>query len=217
MAYDSSLKILPTPVTIPAGPGWSSQSLSLITPSTGERLNGGAIVGVDKGGAYWKIQLSYPGGIPANYAGLFSVLNSLTVYLDKVYVSLPYMTDPASGAWGAGTGTGAGLGLLSKIGSKTIRVSNKSALAGTLEVGDFVKLSTGSKIYCVESVLDGGSTIDFRFNTQIVSTVDGLTYMEPDDIKFKVAVNGSLPTYTINTSGLVEGFSLDLEESVDNE
>lgn len=217
MSYDSSLQVLPTPVTTPAGPGWNSQSLSLVTPSSGERLNGGAVVGVNKGGAYWKIQLSYNGGTPSAYAGIFAVLNSLTVYNTKFYVSLPYMTEPASGAWGSGTGTNAGRGLLSKISTNTIRVSNKSQLAGTLEVGDMIKLSTGSKIYTVQAVIEGTSTIDFVLNSMIVSTVDGLTYLQPDNIKFKVVVNGSLPSYRINTSGLVEGFSLDLEESVEDE
>lgn len=216
MAYDLTLGVLPDPNTNPAGPGWNAQSLSRVTPTSGDRLNGGSVIGIDQGGEYWTIKLSYTGGIPSEYAPLFSMLNSVTTLHTKFYVSLPFMNNPTLGTW-AGSGAAHGLGLLSKTGARTVEVSDKTQLSGRFSIGDLVKLSNNSKLYMVQSVNEQSSTIAYTFNCDIVSVVDATVYFEPNDIKFKVVLAGNHPEYRINTSGLIEGFSLDLEETVDDE
>lgn len=213
MAYDPSVIRLPDPSTNPAGPGWASQSLGETVPAQSDSLNGGSVVAVYQGGNYWKLNLTYNSMPIEDYTVLGNFISQLRGPATPFYVQLPQYINPKTGAW-TGTGIALGEGNITKISSDTIRVDSKASLGGSLTAGDMLKLSINDRIYKVIQVTEGATYFDYKLNAIIEGTVDGLTYLEPNDIKFKMVLQGDKPTENIDSSGLVQGFSLSLRGTV---
>ena len=213
MAYDPSIIRLPDPTTTPAGPGWASQSLGETVPVQSQSLNGGSVVAVYQGGNYWKLNLTYNSMPIEDYSVIGNFISRLRGPATPFYVQLPQYINPKTGAW-TGTGVALGQGNITLQAADTIRVEDKASLGGTLTAGDMLKLSLNDRIYKVINVAEGTTYFDYQLNSVIDGTVDALTFLEPNDIKFKMVLQGDKPTENIDSSGLVQGFSLSLRGTV---
>lgn len=215
MAYDSSLARLPDPTTNPVGPGWATQTLRSVSSEMSTAMNSAFDVVVYQGGDYWEITLNYNALPITEFNQIFPFLTSLKGKFTKFYVQLPNIVNPASGAW-TGTGAALGQGNIIQDSASSIVIASASSLGGSLAVGDYVKLSNSDKIYLVTShdydgVLD---QLSLGFHCEIEKDTDALTYLEPNDIKFRVNLQSEMPSYQLNGDGIVQPITLTLKEQV---
>lgn len=214
MAYNQSIPQLPDPSTTPEGPGWASQAIFDTAPGQSNDLNGGSTVSVYQGGNYWNISLNYNSMPIDMYTNLGTFISSLRGSATSFYVSLPDKANPKAGPWATDTSDQIGLGKITKTSSDSILVNDRTLLGGVLSVGDYLKLSTNDRIYRINKVDVVGNTVTYKFHCLIEGRVDALTYLVPNDIKFKCVLKGEKPREEINTSGLVQGFTLSLKSTV---
>jgi hypothetical protein len=214
VAYNESIPQLPDPSTTLVGPGWASQAILDTAPTQSNDLNGGSTVSVYQGGNYWTITLNYNSMPIDMYTNLGAFISGLRGSSTPFYVRLPDKANPKSGAWVLDTDAQKGLGNVTKELSDTIKVTNVSNLGGSLQVGDYLKLSTNDRIYKILAVNISSNTAYYKFHSLIEGTISSATYLEPNDIKFKCVLKGDKPREEIDTSGLVQGFSLSLKSTV---
>ena len=222
MAYDANLLRLPDPATIPAGPGWNKQTITDKIPGMVHALNGAAVISVQNGGQYWEISIGYPELTTEEARELLAFIYGIQGAFNPFYIQLPNYANPSSGRWLVDTAVRRGQGRLTTAGlnSNQLKIDNINGLGGYLVPGDMIKLSNGDKIYQVrkvESVAGSpGGTEDaiLTFNTDIIGAVDGLTELEPNDLKFRVRLQGDSPSISIDTRGLIPGISMNMRESL---
>ena len=213
MAYNSSIPQLPDPNTTPVGPGWASQTIYDTAPVQSTALNGGSTIAVYQGGNYWNITLTYNSMLPETYENLGAFIASLQGSASRFYVSLPGKTDPKTGPW-VGSGAQLGQGRITKIDATTIQVSGRDTLGGTLSPNDYVKLSGNDRIYKVVAVTNVSTSVRYKLHCVIDSDIDNTTFLEPNDIKFKCVLASDKPREDVNSTGLVQGFTLTLRGTV---
>jgi len=215
MAYDSTLGRLPDPTTTPAGPGFISVDLAPVDPGMVHSLNSGATVSVRyPGGSYWNISITYPDLDIEQARSLQPFLYSLQGVYSDFYVSIPQHTQPQTGAW-------VGYNAQGKIdmgnASNIIEITDWSSMSGTNDItaGDMLKLSISKKIYFVTKVQQVGTKLIVSLNCDVINPeLIGLSFLQMNDILFKVRSTAAIPALKLNSSGLYSSFSLSLRENI---
>jgi hypothetical protein len=215
MAYDN-LPRLPDPNTVPAGPGFVTQTLIDNTPGMLHDLNNGGTVSVKFAGSYWTINIAYPQLTVAEANTLIPFLYSLNGMFQTFYVQLPTYINPSSGVWDTGTSVKVADGEIA-IGptSNSIVVNSWSTRGGDYVAGDILKFNNSNKLYMVTSETLVTDTKTIYLNSDILEPVKVATAaFEPNDLRFRVRQSGKNPNLVLNADGLYEGFSLSLRENI---
>lgn len=211
MAYDT-LGRLPDP-SFGGGPGWVSQQIIDNTPGMIHNLNSGASVSVKFSGNYWTISLSYPQLTIAEMNTILPFLYSLQGAFTNFYVQSPLYVNPAAGAWAAvPLANTVGQGTTSNEVDITGWAAAISAAGSTLVVGDMIKFTDIKKIYLITGTSLNTDVMTLTLNADLTTAISTST-LEPNDIKFRVRIDGATPAFSINADGLYEGFTLKLREN----
>ena len=215
MAYDN-LQELPTPNTIPAGPGFVSQTITDNSPGMVHNLNSGGSISVKFSGNYWTIAIAYPQLTIAEGNTIIPFLYSLQGAFTNFYVQLPTYINPTAGIWSA-------VPLASEVsmGSNANQVdvsewaANIAASGSTLAAGDMIKFTNSNKIYMIVATSLNADIMTITLNTEVADTAAmAAATLEPNDIKFRVRIEGQAPKASLNADGLYEGFSMSLRENI---
>jgi hypothetical protein len=216
MSYDN-LQRLPDPNTVPAGPGFVSQTLLNNTPGMVHPLNSGESVSVKFAGDYWTITLGYPELTIEEGATIFPFLNSLQGGFTNFYVQLPTMANPATGAWGGGADSEIfGTGNLSAPSSTQLAISSWADVSGAndLLIGDLIMISSMKKIFMIVGKDLQADVMTLTLNTEIPNVaLVAAAGIQPNDIKFRVRMKGNTPAASLNADGLYAPFTLNLKEN----
>ena len=224
MAYDSTLERLPDPYT--GGPGFVSQSIIDNSPGMVHNLNNDGSIAVRFSGSYWTINIGYPQLTIAESNTIIPFLYSLQGAFTNFYVQLPTYKQPATGAWQNQDvdGNWSGATHTLALGDK----SNKVVVTGwdnitsanannDLSVNDAVKFSGSNKIFLITNVSAYSAanvgTKTITLNTDAPTNIVAMA-LEPNEIKFRVRMQGAAPQLTITPDGLYEAFSLQLRENI---
>ena len=218
MAYDSNILRLPDPGTVPAGPGFTSISLSDNTPGLIHALNNGGVVSVRFSGSYWTMQVSYHELTLAEATPLLAMLSSVSGGFGKFYVQHPLYVKPKTGAWDESSSSKIALGSISMVSgsSNRIQISNWSSRGGNFSVGDMLKFTNSHKIYQVVATSLVANTMMLTLHCDVIETSKIPTAgFEPNDIKFRVRLaEGTNLSMQFTSRGLYEGFNLSFREDI---
>lgn len=212
MAYDN-LQRLPDPTTVPAGPGFISQTLLNNSPGMLHPLNSGGTISVKFSGDYWTITLGYPQLTIQEGSTIFPFLYSLQGGFVNFYVQLPTRKQPVTGIWDTSTAAKIATGEMTKVSSTSISIPLWSSRGGDLSAGDFLKLTTGKKIYMVTGRSLNAGTMTLTLSSDIMSDI-ATAGLEPNDIKIRVRLKGNSPAEALSAEGLYEGFNIVLRENI---
>lgn len=214
MAYDSTLKILPDPTTVPEGPGFISQQVIQVDPGMVHPLNTGGTIAIRYQGAYWTININYPELTYIQGASILPFLTSLGGPFSNFYISLPTITIPQAGRWDSDNDFSGDLSVKS-TNDKVLVIDGGSTVNGEFTIGDMIKLSNSHKIYQVLDKGTSGEDIELELSSSIIdpNTLISAT-IEPNDIKFRVRLAGQFTPPTLTANGLYDPFSLQLRENI---
>jgi len=214
MAYDN-LQELPTPNTTPAGPGFVSQTITDNSPGMIHNLNSGGSISVKFKGNYWTIAIAYPQLTIAEGSTIVPFLFSLQGGFTNFYIQLPTHANPNSGAWSTvPSASSVGLGAVANQVVVTGWAAATSAAGSTLTTGDMIKFTNIKKVYMIVNTELSGDTMTLSLNTEIADLAAlSTSTLQPNDIKFRVRIDGKAPSVSLNADGLYEGFSLSLREN----
>ena len=215
MAYENILR-LPDPNSATVGPGWNSQSLADSVPGMVHALNGPQVITVQNGGQFWIIKIGYPELTEAEFQPLERFLYDIQGAFNPFYVQLPNLIEPATGAWTLSTDAQKGLGNITVDSAKKITIANAAGLGGSFTNGDALKLSNSNKIYRIIDATPVSTNLEVTFNCDLQSpgTIDILTELEPNDVRFRVKLQGNPPEISLNVSSLITGISLNMREAI---
>lgn len=215
MAYDI-LPELPTPNTIPAGPGFVSMTLTDNAPGMIHPLNSGGTIAVKISGNYWTVVIAYPQLTIAEGNTIIPFLYSLQGPFTNFYAQLPIYINPTAGAWAAVPAAAeVSMGAAANQVVITNWAANILASGSTLGAGDMLKFTNTNKIYMVVATSLVGDSMTITLNTEVSDTAAmAAATIEPNDIKFRVRLNGEGPAFALTADGLYAPFSLTLRENV---
>lgn len=213
MAYDN-LRRLPDPTTTPKGPGFTSQSLLDNAPGMTHDLNSGGTLAVKYAGNYWTIDVSYPKLRPEEAQHIVPFINSLQGGFQNIYVKLPTKCGISSANEADRLiEQTASLQKGSVANSFKIPYADIAGLAKTPEVGDFIKLSNGKKLYEIYGVVQSGlSDMELFLNSEVLSDINTAKLMQ-HNVMFRVRLTNK-PKFTLGSDGLYNAVTLNFRENI---
>lgn len=143
------------------------------------------------GGQRWRMTITYPPMLRADFAPIDAFLESQTA--DSFTVT----PTTISGALGTPTGTVLTSGSTS-AGAKTLSITG---LSGTLKAGSFIKFATHDKVYKVTADRAGAGTLSIEPGLRI--TVGGSVAITYQNVPFTVRLVSNVHEYGISTDSFV--------------
>lgn len=215
MAYEN-LPRLPDPTTTPVGPGFTALGYTDNSAGLMHVLNTGGSVGVQYSGSYWTINISYPELTLQEASSFLAFLGTLGGGFKNFYVQLPMFVNPATGAWDTSTATKIAQGELNMGASdREIVITNWSSRGGDISSGDMLKLTNSNKIYRVAKTSLLSNTMTLELNCPLLEPAKLATAgLEPNNIKFRVRLEGGFPEVKFTNRGLYDPFSIQLRENI---
>ena len=217
MAYDITIPRLPDPTTVPAGPGFTTQSLVPNSPGLLHKLNTGGTISVKHKGDYWTLSISIPDTTIDESQHLIPFIYSLQGGFSNFYVQLPTHVNPKTGAWTVDVNGYSGAGNISlgpTSNSITITDYNNGGVGGTYSVGDLLKFSNSHKIYMITKIFHNLDDADIYLSSEILEPVKiPSSALQPNGILFRVRLENT-PKLSLNADGLYGSFNLQLRENI---
>lgn len=185
---------LPDPLTVPAGPGFKTASLTSKTYGMSHQLNGAALVTVRTVGQSWEIALQYNTMTHEQFAPIDGFLESLGGNMTAFTVVLPQYRQ-----------LGISDKTISGVSNKDITLDNVTGMS----VGNIIQFDNSAKVYKIVAINSNTITL----NTEPYSVLNIGNTAKLSDIEFRCKLEAA-PTIVTNDNNLIEGFALTLKETI---